>query len=130
VQVIPNDTIMLTVQNDSDPAAIAKKLNTWLLLVGSIDIISSIVEVTIEVDPSQVDSVSSQLPQDQVIIANVTGPVEDKVATMKSNIPNPTSIIILCGFVGLFVGFAGLFIDSIMQGVGRIRKWLTSRREK
>lgn len=130
VQVIPNDTIVLTVQNNSDPAAVAKKLNSWLLLVGSIDIISSIVEVNIEVDPSQVDSVSSKLPQDQVVIANVTGPVEDKVAALKSSLPNPTSIVFLCGFVGLLTGLAGLFIDSIMQAWERLRKWLISRREK
>lgn len=130
VKVIPNDTIILTVQNNTDPAQVAKRLNNWLLLVGSIDIISSIVEVTIEVDPSQVDSVSSKLPQDQVVIANVTGPVEDKVASLKTTLPNPTSIVILCGFIGLFTGLLGLFIDSIMQAAERMRKWLINRREK
>lgn len=130
VQVVPNDTIILTVQNNSDPAAVAKKLNNWLLLVGSIDIVSSIVEVNIEVDPSQVDSVSSKLPKDEVVITNVTGPVEDKVASLKSSLPNPASIVVLCGFIGLFTGLAGLFIDSIIQAWERVRKWLVSRKEK
>lgn len=128
-QVIPNDTIILTVQNNTDPSAIAKNLNQWLLLVDSIDIISSIVEVTIEVDPSQVDSVSAKLPKNEVVITNITGSVEDKVANLKQTLPDRNTIILLCGFIGLFIGFTGLFIDSIYQVWERIRDWLRSRRD-
>jgi hypothetical protein len=130
VQVIPNDTLILTLENNSNPTTVAKDLNQWLLLVGSIDVISSIVEVSIEVDASQVDSVISQLPQDQVVVSNITGPTEDKMNALKENLPDRSNIIIICGFIGLLVGLAGVFIDSISQVVSGIRRRLTSSKIK
>lgn len=126
VIVIPNETIILTLENNSNPTAVAKRLNQWLLLVGSIDIISSIVEVSVEVDASQVDSVISQLPQDQVVVANITGPTQDKMKLLEENIPDRSEIIIFCGIIGLLTGLAGVFIDSITQAVSAIRKWFRS----
>jgi len=125
VQIIPNETIILTLENNSNPTTVAKNLNDWLLLVGSIDILSSVVEVSMEVDASQVDSVISQLPQDQVVVTNITGPTEDKLNAVKEKLPDRSNIIIICGFIGLLVGLAGVFIDSILQGVSGIRRWLT-----
>lgn len=102
----------------------------WLGLVGGIVVVSHQAEVLITVEPSQVDYVSAQLPQDKVVIANVTGPVEDQITAFKKNLPDRTTIVIICGFIGLIVGAIGLFIDSITQLWDKIRVWLALRRRK
>lgn len=130
VQVISNDTFVMTLNNNSNPSEVVKNVRDWLQLVGGVDIISNIADVSITVDPSQVNSVSAKLPQDQVVITSITGPVEDKITALKKNLPDKTSIVILCGFVGLFTGLVGVFIDSIAQLWGKTNIWLKERKRK
>ena len=130
VEVPTNDSFSVTMNNNSNPNQLVKNINDWLNLVGGMVVVSNIAEISIYVDPSQVDSVSSQLPQDKVVITNVTGPVEDQIAAFKKNLPDQTSIVIICGLIGLFVGAMGLFIDSISQLWDRIRLWLVLRKKK
>lgn len=129
-EVIPNETIVLTLKNDSNPSQVVKKLDDWLILVSSIDVIGNIAEISITVDPSQVEAVSAKLPQDQMVITNITGSVEDQINSLKKNIPDRNSIILLCGLIGMFTGFAGLFIDSIAQIWDKTRNWLAERKRK
>ena len=129
VQVPDNDTIVLILNQNSNPTQLVKNVDDWLKLVGGMDILTNTAELSITVDPSQVDTVSAQLPQDQVVITNVTGPVEDQINSFKKNLPDRTSIVLICGFIGLFVGAVGLFIDSISQLWDRIRLWITLRRK-
>jgi hypothetical protein len=65
-----------------------------------------------------------------VVINNVTGPVEDQINSFKKNLPDTTSIVLICGFIGLMVGAIGLFIDSISQMWDRIKLWLALRRKR
>jgi hypothetical protein len=130
VEVNNNDSFSLILNNNSNPTQLVKNVDEWLKLVGGMEIISNIAEISIYVEPSQVDSVSAQLPQDKVVITNVTGPVEDQITSFKKNLPDRTSIVIICGLIGLFVGAIGLFIDSISQLWDRIRLRLALRRKK
>lgn len=130
VQVPSNDTIVLSLNNNSNPTQVVNNVDDWLALVGGITISTNIAEISIAVDPSQVDSVSSQLPQDKVAITNVTGPVEDQITSFKRNLPDKTSIILICGFIGLIVGAIGLFIDSLSQIYDKIRLRLELRKKK
>ena len=94
------------------------------------DILTNTAELSITVDPAKVDTVSDQLPQDQVVVTNVTGSVEDQITSFKKNLPDVTSIVLICGFIGVLVGAVGLFIDSITQIWDKIRLWLALRRRK
>jgi hypothetical protein len=130
VEVNNNDSFSLILNNNSNPTQLVKNVDEWLKLVGGMEIISNIAEISIYVEPSQIDTVSARLPQDKAVITNVTGSVEDQITSFKKNLPDRTSIVILCGLIGLFVGAIGLFIDSISQLWDRIRLRLALRRKK
>ncbi|MGV8144766.1 MAG: hypothetical protein ACP5OJ_09170, partial [Methanothermobacter sp.] len=130
VQVPSNDTIVLKLNDNSNPTQIVENVNEWLQLVGGIDSYIGLAEVSITVDPSQVDSVSEQLPQDEVAITEVTGPVEDQITAFKKNLPDITSVVLICGFIGLLVGAIGLFIDSLSQIWDKIRLRTELRKRK
>ncbi len=130
VQVTSNDTFEMYLNKNNNPTQVVKNVKEWLILVGGMDILNNIAEVSITVEPSQVDSVTSQLPQDIVVVDSISGPVEDQITAFKKNLPDKTSIVILCGLIGMFTGFIGLFIDSIYQIVDKTRTWLRERRKK
>jgi hypothetical protein len=130
VQVPNNETIVLFLNQNNNPTQLVNNIDEWLKLVGGLEILTNIAELSITVDPAQVDTVSAQLPQDQVVINNVTGPVEDQINSFKKNLPDTTSIVLICGFIGLMVGAIGLFIDSISQMWDRIKLWLALRRKR
>lgn len=127
-QVINNETLLLTLNNNTNPTNVVKTVSDWLDLVGGMDVYTNIVDISITVDPSQVDAVSSQLPEDQVVVTSITGPVEDQITNFKKDLPDRTTIVLLCGILGLIVGAIGLFIDSIAQLWDKLRLWLELRR--
>lgn len=130
VNVISNDTLILNLNKNNNPMMVVKNLKEWLGLVAGVEILSNIAEISITVDPSQVDAVSGKLPQNEVVIANITGPVEDQITSFKKNLPDKTSLVIVCGIIGMLVGLLGLFIDSISQLVDKTREWMRNRRKK
>ena len=130
VQVPNNETIVLILNQNNNPTQLVKNVDDWLKLVGGMDILTNTAELSITVDPAKVDTVSDQLPQDQVVVTNVTGSVEDQITSFKKNLPDVTSIVLICGFIGVLVGAVGLFIDSITQIWDKIRLWLALRRRK
>lgn len=128
--VISNETIILTLNPNNNPTQLVKNVKEWLAMFAGIEVLSNIAEISITVDPSQVEAVSAKLPQNEVVIANITGPVEDQIASLKKDFPDRTSIVVLCGFIGMVVGLIGLFIDSISQIWNKARIWFKIRREK
>jgi hypothetical protein len=127
--VIPNDTIILTVQNNSDPTAITNNLGDWINLVDNVTVLTSNVMISINVNSSQVESVSTNLPGNESVVTNITGPVEDKIANLQKTLPDSNTIILICGLIGLFIGLIGLSIDGIYQAWERISKWLRNRKD-
>jgi hypothetical protein len=130
VDVISNDSFVLNLNKNNNPMMVVKNLKDWLVLVGGMEIFTNIAEISITVEPSQVDSVSAKIPQNEAVIANVTGPVENQINAFKKNLPDPTSLVILCGIIGMFVGLLGLFIDSITQIIAKTREKLRERKKK
>lgn len=125
-KIVSNETIMVELEPGSDPTVVIKKLKNWMNLVSGIDIRFSIVEVKVVVDASKVDDVVRQLPQGEVVVNGISGPVEKEVQTLKKTLPPNNNVILFCGFFGVVVGLAGMFIDTILQGlkaiVGRLLK--------
>jgi hypothetical protein len=76
------------------------------------------------VDSSQVESVSNNLPGNESVVTNITGPVENNIANLMKTFPSSNEIILLCGLLGLFIGFVGLSVDGMYQVWERIRNWL------
>lgn len=124
-QIPSNDTMILYLNDNSNPTDLVKKVDEWLGMIGGIDIVNHLAEVSITVEPSQVDAVINQLPADEVVVDNISGDVEDQITAFKRNLPDPNGIIIICGFTGLIVGAIGLFIDSITQLWDKISLWFT-----
>lgn len=129
VQVVSNDTLVLNLNNTTNPTTVVKTVGDWLGLIGGMEVYTNTAEIAITVDPSQVDSVSSKLPEDEVVITGTTGPVEDQINNFKKNLPDKTTIVLLCGILGVIVGAIGIFIDSIAQLFDRLRLWLKLRRK-
>jgi len=115
-KVETNNTIQVNTTPGADPSSTIQNLKDWIMLVSGIDVIYSIVRVQVTVDPSQVDVVAEKMPQLQAVVVSVKGPLEDDVAWIRETLPNQSSLILFCGFVGVLVGLAGVFIDSILQG--------------
>ncbi|OPX57437.1 MAG: hypothetical protein A4E25_02338 [Methanobacterium sp. PtaB.Bin024] len=125
--IISNDTIMVQIKPGSDPTDVIKKLDDWMVLVSGVDIRFSIVEVQVVVDASQVDSVVEQLPQGEVVVTGISGPVENEIQTLKQSLPSNNNIILFCGLLGVIVGLVGMFIDSIIQGLKAIKDRLRKK---
>ena len=83
--------------------------------MSGIDVTYSIVKVQVTVDPSQVDIVAEKMPQLQAVVIDVKGPLEDDVAWIQEVLPSQSNLILFCGFLGVLVGLAGVFIDTILQ---------------
>jgi hypothetical protein len=131
VQIQGSDTIILNIKNNSNPQEVIQKLKDWMMLVSGINVKYSIVHISIYVDASQVDTVVNKLPKDQLAIISVGGPLEEKIADLKSMIPSQSNIVLFCGFLGIIAGLAGLFVDSILSVLARIRDAILKRgREK
>lgn len=121
VSIPSNNTLILQVKENSDPQTVINSLEEWLMFAGGINVKYSTVHVSVNVDASQVDSVVSNLPQDQVVITGIKGPVEDKINYLNSVLPKKSNVVLVCGFLGMLVGLAGVFIDTIMEGLKRTR---------
>jgi hypothetical protein len=113
VQIQGNDTLNIQIQNGSNAKDTIKSLDDWLMLIAGISSSYSAVHVTVQADPSKTDQVRDQLSQ-TVVVTSIEGPTQDKINSLKAILPNQSNVIILCGFIGMFVGLAGVFIDSIL----------------
>ena len=113
VQIQGNDTLNIQIKNGSDPKSTIKSLDDWLMLIAGIGTSYSAVHLNVQTDPSKTNQIENQLSQ-TVVISSIKGPTQDKINSLKAILPNPSNVIILCGFIGMFVGLAGVFIDSIL----------------
>lgn len=121
VQIQGNDTLNIQIQNGSDPQETIKNLEDWLLLIAGISSKYSSVHVTVQTEPAKTDQVVTQLSQ-TVVVTSIGGPTQDKINYIKAILPNQTNVIILCGFIGMIVGLAGVFIDSILSFLDNIKE--------
>ena len=113
VKMVNNKTMILELKNGTNPQDVISSLQTWMMFVSGSSITYSVANVTLGVKTSKLNSVMSQLPQGEIIITSVNGPTENNIQTIRNLIPNKNNIILFCGFLGMIVGLAGLFIDSI-----------------
>ena len=120
VQIQGNDTLNVQIQNGSDPKTTIKSLEDWLMLIAGISSSYSSVHVTVQTDPGKTNQVKDQLSQ-TVVINTIEGPTQDKINSLKAILPNQSNVTILCGFIGMFVGLAGVFIDSILGILDNIK---------
>ena len=122
VQMPTNDTMILQIKNDTNPQDIINNLQTWMMYVSGISISYSVVNVTMGVQSSKLNQVLAQLPQGDVVITSVSGPSVDNVQQISNIMPNKSNIVLFCGFLGIVTGLSGMFIDSILGVLQRIRK--------
>ena len=129
-KVVSSDTMLIQTKPGSDPTEVIKKLKSWMVLVSGIDVKFSIVQVKLVVDASQVDQVVKQLPQGEVVITEISGPVEKEIQTLKNTLPAKNNVILFCGFLGVIVGLAGMFIDTITTGLRGLRDLLRKKKDE
>ncbi|MBI5680749.1 MAG: hypothetical protein HZC47_07655 [Methanobacterium sp.] len=120
-KVLSNDSIMIEIKSGSDPQLTLKKLNDWLMLVGGIDLKYSLVHATAKVETAKVNSVSNYITKDAVV-TSVEGPTQEKINSINAILPDKYNIILICGFIGFFVGLAGVFIDTLIGFFENIKK--------
>jgi hypothetical protein len=116
-----SDTIVLQLKPGSNPTDTINMLKYWMLLVSGINLRYGIVQVSAIVDPSQVDEVRKNLPTGEVVVDSVNGPIEAQMGSLKESLPSKSEIVLFCGFLGIIAGLMGMFIDSIMRGIKRIK---------
>ncbi len=129
-KVIATDTMMVQIKPGSDPTDVIKKLKSWMVLVSGVDIKFSIVQVKVTVDASKVDEVVKQLPQGEVVVTDISGPIEKEIQIMKNTLPSKNNIILFCGFLGVIVGLLGMFIDTIFRGLKGLKNGIINRKNK
>lgn len=126
-KIISSDTMLIQIKPGSDPTDVIKKLKNWMILVSGIDIRFAIVQVKVVVDASRVDEVVKELPQGEVVVTEISGPIEKEIQTLKNTIPSKSNVILFCGFLGVIVGLMGMFIDSIIRGLKGIKDKLRKK---
>lgn len=122
VDIPNNKTIVLLVKNESNPQDAINGLEQWIMFVSGAYVKYSIVSVTLDVDASKLNQVISQLPQGDVVITSITGPTENNTQFINSIMPNKSNVVIICGFIGMITGLAGVFIDSILSTLGKFKE--------
>ncbi len=120
-QLLSNDTINIQIQDQANPQEVITKLEDWLMLVGAIDVKYSLAHVSVQAESSNVYDVSNQISKDAVV-TGIQGPTQDKINYVKSVIPDKFNVIILCGFMGMLIGLAGLFIDTLLGLFGDFKE--------
>ena len=122
VRMPTNDTMILEIKNNTDPQDTISTLKTWMMYVSGVSISYSMVNVTMAIKSSKYNQVMAQIPQGEVVITNVTGPSVDNNQTITSLMPNKSNIVLFCGLIGMVTGLSGMFIDSILGVMQRIRR--------
>ena len=82
----------------------------------------SMVNVTMAVQSSKYSQVMAQLPQGEVVITNVSGPSVENLQEVSNIMPSKSNIVLFCGFIGVVTGLSGMFIDSILGVLQRIKR--------
>lgn len=126
--IVSNDTMLVQIKPGSDPTDVIKKLKSWMVLVSGVDVRFSIVQVNVVVDASKVDEVVKQLPQGEVVVTGINGPIEKEIQTLKNSLPSKNNIIFFCGLFGVIVGLLGMFIDSIIRGLKAIKDGIRKKK--
>ncbi len=117
-----NNTMIIQVKDGANPQEVINEIGNWMMLVSGLNVKYSIVHISVSVGASDVSSVENQLPTQDIVITGVNGSVENSVQSVKSVLPNKSNIIIVCGFLGMITGIAGVFIDSIAEALRRTKK--------
>ncbi|MCK9150650.1 hypothetical protein [Methanobacterium alcaliphilum] len=120
-EVYTNGTIVLNTKRGYNPITAINTLSDWLMLTGEINTKYSNVHVSIVAQASQVDNIIKTISKEEVVVTGVQGPVEEKIADLKTFLPSKTSIILFCGLIGLLTGLAGVFIDTIITFISDLR---------
>lgn len=118
-KVTNNDTIDVQI-GQANPKDVINKLEEWLMLVGAIDVKYSIVHVNLKVKTSKMNTTMETVSK-QAVVTSIEGPTQDKINYIKELMPDRSNLIILCGFIGVLTGLAGLFIDTLISIFGDIR---------
>lgn len=129
-KVNSSGTIILTAKRGYNPENAIKNLADWMMLTGGINTKYSMVKVSIVAQSSKVDSIIKEISKEQIVVIGVQGPVEEKIKWLNQVLPDKFSIILLCGFLGMIVGLAGVFIDSIVTFVKDLKNKLLRRQDK
>ena len=116
-----SNTIIIQIKPGSNPTEVINMLKEWMMLVSGISVNYGIVQVSAVVDASQVDEVLKKLPQAEVVVTGVSGPIENQIGSLKESMPSKSNIVLFCGFLGIITGLAGMFIDTIMGGIQKIK---------
>jgi hypothetical protein len=128
VEMPSNDTMILQIKNNTDPQDTISTLQTWMLYISGMSISYSVVNVTMAVQSTKYSQVMAQLPRGEVVITKVSGPSVDNLQEVSSIMPNKSNIVIFCGFIGMITGLSGMFIDSILGVLQRIRRKISELR--
>lgn len=113
VQIPSNDTIDVQVQEGYSTPETIKKAEDWMMLVSGTAVRYSLAHASVQVESPKVYAVSRELSKDAVV-KEVKGPTQDKINYIKSIIPNKFNVVIICGFVGVLTGLAGVFVDTLI----------------
>jgi hypothetical protein len=130
IEIPSNDTLILKVKNGTDPQEVINNLQKWMMYVSGINVKYSVVHVTLKVDASKLDAVMGKLPQGEIIITEVTGPTEAGIQSIKSMLPSKSNVVLFCGILGMLTGLAGVFIDSILNVLKRVRDSIKGLKRK
>jgi hypothetical protein len=115
----------MEIKNNTDPGDTISTLQSWMMYISGTSIIYSMVNVTMAVESSKYSQVIAQLPQGEVVITNVSGPSVDNLQKVSSIMPTKSNIVLFCGFIGVVTGLSGMFIDSILGVLKRVKKKIT-----
>ncbi|MEN6573628.1 hypothetical protein [Methanobacterium aggregans] len=129
ISIPSNNTIIVKVNENSNPQNVINNLEEWLMFAGGINIKYSTVHVSVNVDSSQVDTVVAKLPQDQIVITGIKGPVEDKIQYLNAVLPKKSNVVLVCGILGMLVGLTGVFLDTILEVLRRTRDKFRKKEE-
>jgi len=129
VEMPTNDTMILEIKNNTDPVDTINNLQTWMMYISGMSISYSVVNVTMAVQSSTYAQILAQIPQEEVVITNVSGPSVNNLQEISSIMPNKSNIILFCGFIGVLTGLSGMFIDSILSVLQRVRRKITEFRK-
>ncbi|WP_455644740.1 hypothetical protein [Methanosphaera sp.] len=123
-----NNTFFVKIAPEGDPQSVLNSIYSVFSTHTYTHLRYTSMQANATVAANNVTKIMSTISNNGAVVLNVTGPTEDKINSINKYIPDKTNVVLLAGVIGVIVGLAGFFIDTIFTFTND-RKKRNSRKE-
>ncbi|OED30141.1 hypothetical protein [Methanosphaera sp. WGK6] len=108
-----NNTFFVKIAPGGDPQSVLNSIYSVFSTHTYTHLRYTSMQANATVAANNVTKIMSTISNNGAVVLNVTGPTEDKINSINKFIPDKTNVVLFAGVIGVIVGLAGFFIDTI-----------------